>query len=385
MNYKGEILFILSFPWYSLFQRVHQFAKLFKRENFKVTVIERREIVRLNSILNKMNFTEHNLYLDKLYSIIKLPLFKKLDNFQFRRYIKSWFKSTNLKKRIIWLEGIDPRIDYKYLFNKADKDIFFIFDVSDNFPEFYKDSKTKNLIKEKEEFIAKRSNVTVVSAKALYEKFKKYNSNTLLLKNGVDISIYDEVYSKAKDQFNKKFPQFKGKKIVGYHGAISWWFDFSLMQYVIEESKDLTFVFVGMIDVIVRKEFSKILNYPNVFYLGVAQQKLLPYFISLFDVGIIPFKINKLTVATNPIKLYEYLAMGKPVVSSALPEVFLYEKEGIVKIAKDFSEFNFSLKEMIKYSKDPSLIQKRRKIAYENSWESKFEILKSLLYQSNSI
>ena len=211
------------------------------------------------------------------------------------------------------------------------------------------------------------------------------NSNTLLLKNGVDISIYDEVYSKAKDQFNKKFPQFKGKKIVGYHGAISWWFDFSLMQYVIEESKDLTFVFVGMIDVIVRKEFSKILNYPNVFYLGVAQQKLLPYFISLFDVGIIPFKINKLTVATNPIKLYEYLAMGKPVVSSALPEVFLYEKEGIVKIAKDFSEFNFSLKEMIKYSKDPSLIQKRRKIAYENSWESKFEILKSLLYQSNSI
>ena len=90
--------------------------------------------------------------------------------------------------------------------------------------------------------------------------------------------------------------------------------------------------------------------------------------------------LSRLTLASNPIKIYEYLAAGKPVVSTALPEV-CENASGLVYIAKDEGDFIRKVEEAVKEAESPNkeLIMRRIKFAKENSWEKRIEIIEKLL------
>jgi len=99
------------------------------------------------------------------------------------------------------------------------------------------------------------------------------------------------------------------------------------------------------------------------------------------DVCLIPFKLNKLTLASNPIKIYEYLAAGKQVVSTALPEI-CENFSGIVKIAEDDDDFLRKVEESVIESikpKENDVISKRIDLAKANSWEKRVDIIEKLL------
>jgi len=95
---------------------------------------------------------------------------------------------------------------------------------------------------------------------------------------------------------------------------------------------------------------------------------------------LIPFKINRLTLASNPIKLYEYLSAGKPVVSTALPEV-CENASDLVYIARDEEDFVRKVEEAVKEAESPNkeLIMRRINFAKENSWEKRIETIEKLL------
>jgi len=107
------------------------------------------------------------------------------------------------------------------------------------------------------------------------------------------------------------------RPVVGYVGAVSSWLDQELLAAVARAHRDWTVILIGPVDTGV--ELLKSL--PNVYFLGQKEYSLLPAYVKGFDVTVIPFKINDLTRGVNPVKLYEYLAAGRPVVSTALPEV----------------------------------------------------------------
>lgn len=99
-------------------------------------------------------------------------------------------------------------------------------------------------------------------------------------------------------------------------------------------------------------------NQSNIKLLGEVPYKDLTKYLVSFDVCIIPFIINDLTLCTNPVKVYEYLAAGKPVVATAMPEVVLIEEK--VFIASDAEAFSLSIEKAMETKDDAELVTDRK-------------------------
>ena len=111
----------------------------------------------------------------------------------------------------------------------------------------------------------------------------------------------------------------KGKPIAGYYGALARWFDYELLRETARLRPDWSFVLIGP-DHDGSLARSKLDRLPNVHWLGPRPYLALPGYLHRFDVATIPFAINDITLATSPLKLYEYFAAGRPVISTPMPE-----------------------------------------------------------------
>src|SRR5262249_14601622 len=126
-----------------------------------------------------------------------------------------------------------------------------------------------------------------------------------LVRNAVDVSHFQQIPGGRK-------------KVVGYAGSLDEWFDAEAVRKAAEQHPDCQFVLLGRIE---DKRILELESLPNVKFFGEIPYSRLPVYMAEFDVGLIPFLVTPLTLATNPIKLYEYFSCGIPVVSSRLPEV----------------------------------------------------------------
>ena len=115
--------------------------------------------------------------------------------------------------------------------------------------------------------------------------------------------------------------------------------------------------------------------------LGKKDYPVLPTYLKAFDVAVIPFKINDLTTGVNPVKLYEYLAAGKPVVSSKLPEVLPFAPA--VKLASTPAEFVAQVEEALA-DNTPAGVAERVALAEENSWENRAEVMSNAIISRQS-
>jgi len=151
-----------------------------------------------------------------------------------------------------------------------------------------------------------------------------------VIRNGVDVSRFAS--SSTSEQ----------REVVGYFGALAEWFDIDLMDRLISENQQLRFEIIGLVsNPQIRDELGK---YGNVTFLGEFPNEELPGLVCSWAVGLIPFKLSPLILATNPVKMYEYAAMGIPTVATHIPEVELASNDvsGIY-VSKDFDEFNANL------------------------------------------
>jgi glycosyltransferase involved in cell wall biosynthesis len=221
---------------------------------------------------------------------------------------------------------------------------------------------------------------TLISATSsrLYEQVKLLNSNIILCPNGVD---YDHFEESRSTQSIYQIPHDlqkiigKGKPIVGYYGALAEWFDYELISTVAEETPDFSFILIGP-DYDGSIFRSRLLNMPNVYWLGVREYKELPKYLKMFDIASIPFKLNNLTHSTSPLKLFEYFAANKPVIITAMDESMRYQGS---LIAKDKVDYEKKLIEALHLSADIEYLRKIDKIARENTWSIRVEQIISAL------
>jgi len=222
------------------------------------------------------------------------------------------------------------------------------------------------------------SNIIVVTSTNLYNnmiKRKEDVKNIHLIGNGVDVTHFEKAATNISIPDDIK--AFIGTK-VGYIGAIDDWMDFDLIEKMAIEYPHISFIFIGPVCINAKDAVNNLRKISNVFFLGKRSYGILPNYIKAFDLCIIPFKINSLTLCVNPVKLYEYLAGGKIVVSTNLPEVDKYNS--LIFVAKDSIEF-------IKYI-EKALISKidlrnLMKIAEENSWDKKTEMIIDLIQEES--
>jgi glycosyltransferase involved in cell wall biosynthesis len=200
-----------------------------------------------------------------------------------------------------------------------------------------------------------KADLVLTASQLLYEKYKdQYPEKTYLCRNGVDSQHFTQPQSLAPELTGIKRP------IIGYHGALAPWINWELVRNLAEKNPDYSFVFVGP-----PYEMSSFPQEKNIHYLGYQPYTRLPEFVQGFDVGIIPFQITEMTVYSCPIKMYEYLASGVPVVSTDLPDVRSCEQ---VLIAKGAQEFSLKISEALALRSD-SNDSLRKSFASQNSWD----------------
>lgn len=229
-------------------------------------------------------------------------------------------------------------------------------------------------IEEVENNLIKKADLVISSSSRLEVKAKRINRNTILVKNAAEFEHFNNIYPNGKLDF------IKNKVIIGYYGAIGEWFDMELVEYCAKKKPDWCFVLIGRITT---DEITRISELKNVFLLGEKKYRELPGYLYYFDVCIIPFKITPLTLATNPVKFYEYISAGKPVVSVRLPEVEFYKNYCYLADTKE--EFLYMLEKALIEKEDKEKIEERIKLARENTWESRYKVIKDALLRLGSM
>ena len=287
-------------------------------------------------------------------SIRRYPtLNSKIRKLFFCRQALAVIKKTHFQDAILWIQDIYAIDILEYL-----PDNKMIYDCCDEVAEF--SSAYVDLARGNEEKLIKKASIVFTSAQNLYDRIVKQNDNTFLVRNGAEF----EHFYRAKE-YQKEISK---KKIVGFVGAISDWVNIEMIEFAAKALPDLDFHMVGPIST----DVSSLKKMENVRFFGKQDYEKLPEFYHSFTVGIIPFRISKLTLGVNPIKFYEYCAAGKPVVATSLPELKQYEPNIYCIDTKE--EFVSAINKAIK-EQNQSLYNARIEIAKENSWAARAEAI----------
>ena len=204
------------------------------------------------------------------------------------------------------------------------------------------------------------SDLVLASSKNLFEKCKTLNSNTALVRNAAEFHHFNTATR------NGELNHLLGKPIIGYYGAIAEWFDLEIIEYCAKNCRNWNFVLIGSSSNI---DTSQIEELSNIHLLGEIPYDRLPGYIAYFDVATIPFKINNLTEATNPVKFYEYLSAGLPVVSTPLPELEEYKDQ--CWLASDEKDFLEKLRAALQDKNNTNKLNTYYLLGKRNSWEER--------------
>jgi glycosyltransferase involved in cell wall biosynthesis len=182
-----------------------------------------------------------------------------------------------------------------------------------------------------EDELLDRADLVIASSESLAASKSRPGRPAALVRHGVDW----EHFRRALDSETAIPVEVAGlpRPIIGYFGLIAEdWVDLDLLARVAGRFAGGSLVLLGKANM----DLSPLLRLPNVHWLGRRPYEELPGFCKAFEVGLIPFPINRATLNSNPLKLREYLAAGLPVVSTAIPEV---ESLGLARVAGDAEAF----------------------------------------------
>jgi polysaccharide pyruvyl transferase CsaB len=203
-------------------------------------------------------------------------------------------------------------------------------------------------------------------ARRLHEQAHAARKDALYLPNGVEYERFAAPAAPPRDDELLAFLT-PGAPVAGYYGALAEWFDYALLEAVAASKSDWRFVLIG-------PQYDKslpgqpLLERGNVRWIGPRDYVTLPGYLSLFDVATIPFRINAITQATSPLKLYEYFAGARPVVTTPMTECQAYPE---VRIASTPEDFSLALDEAREQGRDPDFRAHLRALARENSWSAR--------------
>jgi len=219
---------------------------------------------------------------------------------------------ARLRRGPLQVWSFTPDIAYLLDHFDAEKVVYY---CVDDFAEFTGYDREQVLRDEAD--LCRRADLVVTTSQALQESKAPLNPNTVLVPHGVDYAHFARAVSN-----NLPVPaDMRGipHPILGFFGLIRDWVDLDLLAGVAHLRPEWHIVLIGDADSNVNLEAYR--SIPNMHFLGRKPYADLPAYCRCFDVGLVPFKINELTKAVNPIKLREYLAAGVPVVSAPLREV----------------------------------------------------------------
>jgi len=297
-------------------------------------------------------------------ALVKKKMFEILDGYNELKYIR--IQSIDLATTIQEIKEYIYKgyyIVYEYIDELTPQ-------ITGNIPEF---------VFERHAFLLKNKRVTVVATSdKLFEQAKairKSSINMAVSTNGVDYEYWHadrkqfDLPEELKELVNT------GKKIIGYHGALAKWIDYIALKNIAEDGRYCLLLIGFEHDESLKN--SKLLDNPNVYYIGSKPYNELVKYAVWYDVAILPFVLNNITLSVSPVKIFEYMALGKPVVTSALPECKKYSS---CLIAQDEEDYVKQIDKAISLMNSKQYLDNLNKEALENTWTSITQHTVDLVY-----
>jgi len=221
-------------------------------------------------------------------------------------------------------------------------------------------------ILEMEKRLIDNSGLVIVSARRLLETKGADNDRTFLIDHGVDVQHFRKACS-AQTDVPRDFPPAPGP-VIGFFGLVADWVDLPLIRAMALARPQWTFPLIGE----VRTAIQMLQGLPNVHLLGRRPYQTLPGYCKAFDVAILPFVMNELTLSANPLKLREYLAAGLPVVATPIPEVRRMGR--LVRLASTSDEYIAQIEALLAAGRRGPRLEDSLRMNAE-SWENKVDEL----------
>lgn len=209
----------------------------------------------------------------------------------------------------------------------------------------------------------------LVTSKSLMDWAKEIRQdNVFYLPNGVNKRFFEENKEKPFD-----FPA-DGRPVAVYAGTMDSRFDSDLLVNAVMKQKEIHFLLIGPVTHRpLEPVLDKLEKEDNLTWLGPKNYHEISGYLKWSDIGLIPFYINKLTEAVNPIKYYEYMACGLPVIAPPMRD--LVEMEGPVNIFRSSDQFMQALDRALKVTESEK--ESYTSFAYQHTWDSRYrEIIK---------
>lgn len=363
-DFDEIIVFHASFGWnIEMKQRPQHLAEALSKK--KVLYIYRSDVK--NDNIYSIKKIKDNLY------VLNLDMYSL--NVAFFEAIKSINKPKFLHVYATCLNSVD----YEKIKTYMDKGFKVIYDFVDELSsEISGYNITSKMIEDHEKLLRDKENVLVVSTakklKDIANKFRGENENNILAPNAVNLEDFKnhghEIGEKIQPIVNKRKP------IIGYYGALAKWFDYKLIEQLAKEREDYEIVLIGM-DYDGSYDQSNLKYYSNISYLGMIDYKDLINYSRYFDVCIVPFIKNDITDSTSPLKIFEYMALEKPIVTTNINECKNYES---CLISKDYDEFIRNIDKALKLEVDnKEYFNILRREAEENTWDNRAELIKEAI------
>jgi glycosyltransferase involved in cell wall biosynthesis len=338
-----------------------------QKPEVKNTLVFLKKVKRkMRSILRGIKRVEHNLW---VYSPFSLPVhhmkrMRGVNTFLLLLQVKMLSSLLRLKKTVVWVAC--PAACDVALRLKKDKLVYQRTDCFEEYPNVDKDT-----IFRYDRQLKREADITLFVNRMMYENEKQQCKKALFIDHGVDYEFF------AGAENNNIFPEdirHIKRPIVGFFGGIdNHTSDIPFVSKVIEMMPDINFVFVGSMSVAPEPFMKK-----NVYSLGPKPHEQIPDYGKHFDVAIMPWRQSKWIESCNPIKLKEYLALGKPIVSTPFLELEYYKEH--VYVARTPEGFVDSIRKALAEDCEEKREQRKARVQ-KATWATRVDMLLDQLYE----
>jgi glycosyltransferase involved in cell wall biosynthesis len=269
-----------------------------------------------------------------------------------------------VRRPVVWL--VQPHLPFLLGRLNEQASVYYCIDDYAAFPHVNEDA-----IRALDDETTRKADIVFVASATLLDGKRRLNANTHLSPHGVDVEHFGRAQW-GQLPVPAEIAQLP-RPIIGFFGLIEQWIDLDLVDFLAAARPQWTFVMIGRVAV----PDEQIPRRPNIRFLGKQPYENLPAFGKQFDAAIIPYRLTQQVINANPLKLREYLAMGKPVVAVSTPEIDKFAD--VVAVAKTREEFLERLDAALAAPPKPEEIRRRMERVADSSWDARLTEVLSIV------